>query len=48
MVFVDGVYTISGYFHIVKKERFREGGIIPLMDPHRMSIESLGQIQLSI
>jgi len=48
MVFVDGVYQIGGYFHVVRKDRFRDGSTIQLADPHRLSMESLGQIKLGI
>jgi hypothetical protein len=48
MVYIDGVYQIGGYFHIVRKDRFRDGQTLTLIDPHQMSIESLGQIKLGI
>jgi hypothetical protein len=48
MVFIDGVYQIGGYFHIVRKDRFKDGSTISLVDPRQMSNESLGQIKLGI
>jgi hypothetical protein len=48
MVYIDGVYQIGGYFHLVRKERFPEGQALSLIDPHRLSMESLGQIKLGI
>lgn len=48
MVFLDGSFSVSGYFHIVRKDRFLDGQSISLVDPHRMSIESMGQIKLAI
>ncbi len=48
MVYVDGVYNVSGYFHIVKRDRNVDGQAIPYVDPHRMSMESLGQLKLSV
>lgn len=47
MVYVDGVYSISGYFHIMRKGGFN-GSVVPLVDPHRLSVESLGQIKINI
>jgi len=48
MVFIDGVYQIGGYFHVVRKDRFKDHIATTLVDPQRMSIESLGQIKLGI
>lgn len=48
MIYVDGAYQISGYFHVVKKESFKDGQHVAFANPHRMSMESLGQIKLSI
>jgi len=42
MVFLDGVYQIGGYFHVVRKDRFKNHISTTLVDPHRMSMESLG------
>lgn len=48
LVFIDGLFQINGYFHIVKKDRFRDGQSVPLTDPHRLSLESLGQLKLTV
>jgi len=32
----------------VKKDSFRDGQTLTLMDPHQMNAESLGQIKLGI
>ncbi|CDW78943.1 c2 domain-containing protein 3 [Stylonychia lemnae] len=48
MIFVDGTYQINGYFHILRKDRFQDGHQVPLTDPQILSIESLGQIKLSV
>ncbi len=48
MVFVDGAYQVSGYFHIVRKERFQDAQHVSFANPHRMSSESLGQIKLTV
>jgi hypothetical protein len=42
MVFIDGVYQIGGYFHVVRKDRYKDHIATTLVDPHRMSMESLG------
>ena len=48
MVFLDGVFQIGGYFHVVRKDRFKNHVSTTMVDPHRMSIESLGQIKIGI
>jgi hypothetical protein len=48
MVFLDGVYQIGGYFHVVRKDKFKNHISMTLVDPHRMSMESLGQIKIGI
>ena len=47
MVYIDGAYTINGYFHIVSRDRLN-GQTISLVDPHTLKAESQGQLKLSI
>ena len=48
MVFIDEVYQIGGYFHIVKKDRIKDIHTLTMIDPQRLNLESLGQIKLGI
>ncbi len=48
MVYLDNTYQIGGYFHIVRRDRFKDAQALSIIDPHRMSMESLGQIKLGI
>jgi hypothetical protein len=42
MVFIDEIDQVSGYFHIVKKEKFTESITLTEVNPTRLSMESLG------
>ena len=48
MVYIDGVHQLGGYFHIVNKDKFKDGLTLSLLDPYQLSAESLGQIKLGI
>lgn len=48
MVFIENVYKVSGYFHIVKREIYNEIGTLSMVNPSRLSIESLGQLKVTV
>ncbi len=39
---------MGGYFHIVRKDRYTDISTLTMVDPSRLSTESLGQIKLGI